>query len=99
MENPMKVDDFPPNGWFISWKIPFIWMIQGYLHLWKPPYCLGIKGGKLGNHLWGYPKWMVYFMGFHGRNPNLKWMTRATQGYPFFVETTWHLRGWDCLSL
>ena len=28
----------PPNGWFISWKIPFKWRIWVYPHLWKPPH-------------------------------------------------------------
>ena len=28
----------PIAGWFISWKILLKWMIQGYPHLWKPPF-------------------------------------------------------------
>ena len=27
----------PPNGWFISWKIPLKWMIWGYPYSRKPP--------------------------------------------------------------
>ena len=28
----------PPDGWFISWKIPFKWMIWGYPYFRKPPF-------------------------------------------------------------